>query len=78
MFAWMNKEGKWLVVRENTTHTGHHVIADWTTDINRASVMQRVHPKLNSIEVHPVPVEVVETRTVTVKVALMDAAGVAE
>lgn len=78
MFAWMNKEGKWLVVRENTTHTGHHVIADWTTDINRASVMPRVHPKLNSIEVHPVPVEGVETRTVTVKVALMDAAGVAE
>lgn len=78
MYAWMNKEGKWLVVRENSTHTGHHVLADWTADINKASVMPRVHPKLNSIEVFPVPVDVVETRTVTVKVDLMDAAGKVE
>lgn len=78
MYAWMNKEGKWLVVRENSTNTGHHVLADWTADINKASVMPRVHPKLNSIEVFPVPVNVVETRTVTVKVELMDAAGKVE
>lgn len=78
MYAWMNKEGKWLVVRENHTHTGHHVLADWTADINKASVMPHVHPKLNSIEVFPVPVDVVETRTVTVKVELMDAAGKVE
>lgn len=78
MYAWMNKEGKWLVVRENSTHTGHHVLADWTADINKATVAPRVHPKLNSIEVFPVPVDVVEIRTVTVKVELMDAAGKVE
>lgn len=78
MYAWMNKEGKWLIVREIDGFGGRKPIADWTPDINKASVMAQIPPKLDTLEVFKVPVDVVEHRTVTVKVELMDAAGPAE
>lgn len=78
MYAWMNKEGKWLVVREFTTHTGHHVVPDWTTDINRAHVASRLHPKLGMVDAARIPVNLEEIRIVTVKTELMDAVGGAE
>lgn len=72
MYAWMNKEGRWLRVNERTTHTGHHVTAEWTSDIHQASVLGRLPPKLGMIEARRVEVDVVEIRTVTVKVDFID------
>jgi co-chaperonin GroES (HSP10) len=67
MLAFKTKDGKWLVVRESHTHTGHHVNISYTDDINEAStgiiLPMRLRHKIASGELVAVGVEV--TRTVT-------------
>lgn len=50
-FVWRNSEGRYLRVSERITHTGHHIDVDFDSDINRASVMCWLDPKL--VRQHP-------------------------
>lgn len=37
-FIWINRQGEFLNVSEQTTHTGHHVRASFVKDVNYAFV----------------------------------------
>lgn len=45
-YLWINKDAEFLIVSEQTTHTGHHVKAFFTKDVNQAFVGVML-PKFN-------------------------------
>lgn len=70
MYAWMNQDGKWLTVRSVVCRGSNVPVADWTSDINRASVLSQLPSNLRSLEA--IRVSVVEIRTVKVVVPSSD------
>ena len=64
MLAFKNEDGKWLVVKERHTHTGHHIVVSYSDDINDASAGIILPMRLRNVGLIPVEVEV--TRTVKI------------
>lgn len=71
MFAYRNiLNNQWLVYSSRVTHTGSRDYVNWTDDINKAFVGYLGKRKLDDLNLLQVlqPIEVVETRTVTILV----------
>lgn len=45
-YIWLNRNGEFLQVSESRTHTGHHIKAYFTKELNHATVDYKL-PKFN-------------------------------